>query len=148
MKKLLSIVGILLIIISFTNKAQEIIIEIEPNVRTVLNINEPSEELKKTSEPIAWIINKKNDREKFSIFNYEFSKRIPNYNGSGQKYNDVYVKAGELALKDSFKDYIGLKDLMIEYIKEITTDKDKLITEEEKQKLSEKFKALSWVLGE
>lgn len=149
MKKLLSIIGLVLIIASFSNNnIEERIIEIEPSVRSVLNINEPQENFKNLAAPINFVIDKKSDRERFAIFNYEFSKRIPNYSGTAQKYNDVYVKAGELALQDSFKGYIGLKDLMIEYMKETISEKDKLVTTEEKNRLSKKFEALSWVLGE
>jgi hypothetical protein len=119
---------------------------IEPSVRDCLQISEPVEKPIDV-EKILSIITDENDREKFAIFNNEFSKRISKYNGTAQKYNDVYVKAVSLSFGEDLKKYTGLKDFSVKYISDVISSKDKYVTEEEKEKLSQKYLTLSWVLG-
>jgi hypothetical protein len=119
---------------------------VEPSVRESLLLSEPDSK-PAGIERILEIITDKKDREKFSIFNYEFSKRISKYNGTAQKYNDVYVNAAMSSFGDNLKKYNGLKDFSIQYMESVISSKDKFITEDEKNMLSNNYLALSWVLG-
>lgn len=140
----------LLVIVFFVKNSNSFNTEriIEPSIRENLLLEKPSEELIKQAEPVLSIITEKKDKEKFCLFNYEFANRISKYNGSAQKYNDVYVKAGSLCFNKDFKKYIGLKDFSVNYMQEVISSKDKFVTEEDKSKLISKYKALAWVLGE
>lgn len=145
MKNILFI-GFMVIVFLVKNSDSERVIE--PSVRQSLSFVKPSDELVKLAESVLPIITDKKDREKFSIFNNEFANRVHKYNGSAQKYNDVYVKAGTLSLGTDLKKYIGLKKFSTEYMQDVISSKDKFVTEEEKAALIEKYKALAWVLGE
>lgn len=117
-----------------------------PNV-TILNIDKPSAEVINSVMPLASAITDPTDKAKMAIFNYEFATRILDYNTNLQQVNDVYV----LAAKTFFKDAIvgKYKDLpvgVINLIESVTGKDNHILTQEEKQKLNEKFMGFAWAL--
>lgn len=112
-----------------------------------LNIPQPSQQVILLTEPIAQLVSNKTDRLKLAIFNKEFAKRISSYDTDLQQLNDVYVLAAVYSFNDSMKDkYDNLDTKLVELIKSITTDDNHKLTNEEKQKISEYFLGLSWLL--
>lgn len=122
-------------------------IEIDISNIVDLKIEKPSEKIIIEIKPIVDIVTDKNDRIKMAIFNQEFAKRLLKYDTDIQKANDVYVLAGEFYFKNELKGkYPQLADSIVSMIKAITGDDNHILSQEEKQIISDKFMGLAWSL--
>lgn len=122
-------------------------IEIDISGIVDLKIEKPSEKVIVETKPIVDIVTDKNDRIKMAIFNQEFAKRLLKYDTDIQKANDVYVLAGEFYFKNDLKGkYPQLADNIVSMIKGITGDDNHILSQEEKQIISDKFMGLAWSL--
>lgn len=118
----------------------------EPEV-AILNIDKPSDETILLVKKYGELIKDPTDRAKIAIFNYQFATNVKSYETSLQQVNDVYVLAGKIFFKDSIVGkYDGLADMLVKQIQDITTDEDHTLSQEEKDKISEQFMAIAWVL--
>ena len=100
-----------------------------------------------SSKTINDIVTEENDRIKLAIFNYYFATNIISYDTTVQKANDVYTLAAKNFFgTDLAGKYEGLSEMIISLIREITTDDDHMLTQQEKQDLHDKFSAVAWNL--
>lgn len=118
------------------------------NVPTItIDIEKPSENILQKVEPISDLISDKKDRINIAIFNKEFSERIKKYHTDVQQVNDVYTLAGQEYFSDSLKGkYANLGKKIANLISNITTEDNHILSNEEKQELSDTFSGLSWAL--
>lgn len=140
-----SLIGVFCIISAFVLRFATTNTSIETKID--LNISKPTQQVISSVEPISQIISNKTDRIKLAVFNQEFAKRVLSYDTDLQQLNDVYVLAATYSFDGSMKDkYDNLDTKLIGLIQSITTDENHRITIEEKQKISECFSGLSWLL--
>ena len=119
----------------------------KPPHAAILTIEKPSQEVLDRVEIFSKIITNPDDRAKLAIFNYEFANRVNEYNTSSQQVNDVYSLAGKTFFNTSLVDkYNGLAESLTDLIKEIIGDENHNLTQDEKNKLSEYFLGIAWVL--
>lgn len=119
----------------------------EPEPVSILNIDIPLQEIKDRVAIFGNIITDPSDKAKIAIFNYEFANRISGYNTDNQKVNDVYSLAGKIFFQDSMVDkYDNLAEEIVKLLKEIITDDNHLLTQEEKDQINQYFKGIAWVL--
>ena len=119
----------------------------EPKPAKILNINKPSDKVIARVQGICDSITDPSDRAKLAIFNYEFAKRVTSYEADTQQVNDVYSLAGKMFFKKSLVDkYSGLAENLTDLMKEILGDVNHDLTQDEKNKLSEYFLGIAWVL--
>lgn len=122
-------------------------IEIDIDGIVDLKIEKPSEKVLIETKPVVDIVTDKDDRIKMAIFNQEFAQRLLKYNTDIQKVNDVYVLAGEFYFKNDLKGkYPQLANSIVNMIKSITGDDNHILSQEEKQIISDKFMGLAWSL--
>lgn len=116
-------------------------------VKPILDIEKPTNEILEVSEPISKLVTDKEDRERLAIFNYEFAKRILEYNANSQQVNDVYVLAGRMFFDQSLVNkYDGLAYKIQDILESILGKENHSITETEKKQLSDYFKGVAWSL--
>jgi hypothetical protein len=132
----------------FLPKFESVFVPSEPEARVVLSIDKPSSELLSLHSGIDKVVTEKKDREVLSIFNYEFSKRLPQYETTVQNYNNVYTYAAKEIFGDSLKGkYDGLGEYLTKSFQTTLGDKDGFVTDKERKELADKFKTYSWILG-
>lgn len=118
-------------------------------VQTIINIDKPSDEIIEKVRPIANLVTDTEDRAKLALFNYEFANRVTRYETDVQQLNDVYTDAGMRFFENTLKGkYENLPSQLQKLFSSITTDDNKVLNQEEKQKLKELFTGLSWALIE
>lgn len=119
----------------------------EPKPAKILNINTPTSEVANRVKIFSSLVNDPTDRAKLAIFNYEFANRVGSYNASSQEVNDVYTIAGKSFFNNTIVDkYDGLSESLTNLLKEIIGDENHKLTQNEKNKLSEYFLGIAWVL--
>lgn len=119
----------------------------EPKPAKILNINTPSGEVSYRVQLFSDLITDPTDRAKLAIFNYEFANRVASYSADSQQVNDIYTIAGKTFFNTSLVDkYNGLAESLTDLIKEIIGDENHNLTQDEKNKLSEYFLGIAWVL--
>ena len=125
------------------------VIEPQPSIREVMEIERPSDELIAQVSPIDDVITDKKDEESFAIFNKEFSDRVGNYETKGQAVLDIYSMAGEAVFGTELQDKYDndILPLVSDLMKEVMEDYDSQLTDEKREALREKFGAVSWTLG-
>jgi hypothetical protein len=112
-----------------------------------LNIEKPSVNVLEIVKPVSKLVTDPTDKAKFAIFNQEFAKRVINYKADIQQVNDVYVLAASSFFKDSLHDkYKDLDVKLVNLFKNITTEDNHKLSQEELTKISEYFMGLSWSL--
>ena len=146
-KTIATLIGIILIAFAIIPKIDPIKVIPVPTPSVNLDIQKPSEEILNLVEPINALVTNKQDRIKLAVFNYSFSKRIPNYSTQTQKINDIYVLAGENFFGESLKGKYPelanqLKNLFIYSVGE----NDHIISVNEKIELANTFGGLAWKL--
>ncbi|NDD83584.1 hypothetical protein EBZ38_04780 [bacterium] len=113
----------------------------------ILNIDKPTEAILSKVQKFSDLITDPTDRAKLAIFNHQFATRVINYETNVQKLNDVYVLAGKNFFKDSIHGkYKELPDMIINLIKDTTTDENHILTNDEKNQISQNFMGVAWVL--
>ncbi len=144
-----SIIAILLLIVAVFGsdfKLPNILPTPEPHAK-ILNIDTPTKEVIDRVSVFSDIVSDPDDRAKLAIFNYEFSQRVLSYETNSQQINDVYSLAGKLFFKETLVDkYDSLAENIISLLEEIIGKEDHILSEEEKQSISEYFKGVAWVL--
>lgn len=116
-------------------------------VATILNINKPSEAVLEKVQIFSETVTDPDDRAKLAIFNYEFASRVISWECNNQQVNDVYSMAGRIFFQDSLKDkYDNLSEELQKMFVEISSDEFHILSIDEKQKLSEYFMGVAWVL--
>jgi len=119
----------------------------EPPSAKILNIETPSDTVLDRVEIFSTIVDSPDDRAKLAIFNYEFARRVTGYNTTSQQVNDVYSLAGKIFFKRDLVDkYDGLAEEIIKLLEEIIQTDNHVLSNEEKQKLSDSFMGIAWVL--
>jgi len=119
----------------------------EPPVAKILNISKPTEEIMDRVKVFSDLISDPDDRAKLAIFNYEFAERVVSYNTNSQQINDVYSLAGKNFFKSTMVDkYEGLSEEIVSLMQECVGEKNKSVTEDQKQKLHDYFMGVAWVL--
>jgi len=116
-------------------------------VAEILDVKKPTEEILNTVIVFSEIVKEPSDRAKLAIFNYEFAKRVVEYNASVQQVNDIYALAGKTFFQKKLVDkYDGLSENIQSILENILTNENHVVTEQEKQKLNEYFMGIAWVL--
>lgn len=120
----------------------------EPIPTTIINMEKPSDALIKEVKKFSDIVTDPADRTKIALFNYEFSRRVKNWdNVDTQKINDVYTYAGKDFFKKTLVDkYENLSEMLVSVMERCVGKDNHIITSEEKEKLQLNFSAISWVL--
>lgn len=129
---------------------EKMLLPIEPSVAQVLSIKEPDKSILEIVSGADKIVTDQQDKEKMALLNFEFSERLKGYDCKPEEmiqvWNHVarFVSEGEWGKKypKFFPTYTS------DMIKSVTTDANAVVTEQEKELISEKFNGLSWVLGD
>lgn len=118
-------------------------------VQAIIDVDKPLDAIIEQVKPVANLITDIEDRAKLALFNYEFANRVTKYETDVQKLNDVYTDAGMRFFEDTLKGkYESLPSQLQKLFSSVTTDDNKVLNQEEKQKLKELFAGLSWALIE
>lgn len=134
----------------FAPTVEKMLVPVEPSVAQVLNIQKPDEEILKLVQPADKIVGDEQDKEKMAMLNFEFAQRLKGYDCKPEEmiqvWNHVarFVSEGKWGAKYP-KFFESYTDKMIQ---SVTTDANSVVTEKEKELISEKFNGLSWVLGD
>ena len=119
----------------------------EPPAVAILNVDKPNESTLQKVAAFSDLITDSKDRAKLAIFNYQFAKNVLGYETDVQKANDVYVLAAKKFFQTTMKDkYPGLSAMIISLISDVSSDDNHILTQEEKNKISENFMGVAWVL--
>jgi hypothetical protein len=119
----------------------------EPPAISILNIDKPSDATLSKVQKFSDLITDPTDRAKLAIFNHQFAKNILGYETNLQQVNDVYVLAGKSFFQESLRGkYKELPSMIIDLIKDTTSDENHILTQSEKNSISENFMGVAWVL--
>lgn len=148
-KHLKSLLGLTIIVVSFfVPTIEKMLVPVQPSVVQALSIEKPNEEILPRVEDVTKIVTDQQHKEEMAILNFEFARRLKAYDCKPEEmiqiWNHVarFVSDGEWAKYSKFSPVYT-----IEMIKEVTTDANSVLTGKEKELISERFNALSWVLG-
>jgi len=113
----------------------------------ILNIDKPSDEIVELVKPVSSLITDPTDRAKVAIYSQEFANRIKKYDTDLQQLNDLLVLAATDFFQGSIKDkYESFDDGVLGLITGVTGDDNHKLSDEEKNKLSDRFMGLAWSL--
>jgi hypothetical protein len=119
----------------------------EPKPVAILNIDRPTDSIIDRVQVFSNLITDPTDRAKIAIFNNDFANRIKTWKTNNQQVNDVYTLAGKIFFQDSLVNkYSGLSTNITDLLKELLTDDNHILTEEEKNTVSAYFDGVAWVL--
>lgn len=119
----------------------------DPPAVSILNIEKPGETTLNKVQKFSDIIIDPTDRAKLAIFNHQFAKNVLGYETNLQQVNDVYVLAGKSFFQDSLRGkYKELPNMIIDLIKDTTSDENHILSQDEKNHISENFMGVAWVL--
>ena len=119
----------------------------EPPAVAILNVEKPSENILNKVQKFSDIITDPTDRAKLAIFNYQFAKNVLGYETNLQQVNDVYTLAGKSFFQESLKGkYKELPTMIIDLIKDTTSEENHILTQDEKNNISADFMGVAWVL--
>jgi hypothetical protein len=119
----------------------------QPQPASILNIDKPTNDVILRVERFSNLITDPTDRAKIAIFNYDFANRIKTWNTNNQQVNDVYTLAGKIFFQESLVNkYSGLSTEITDLLKELLTDDNHILSEEEKNKVNQYFAGIAWVL--
>jgi hypothetical protein len=146
-KYLVTICGLLLIIIGSLPLSCVPNIKPNPTPQINLDIEKPTNEILSLVSPINLLVTNNEDRAKFAVLNYCFSKRVNNYETTSQKMQDIYVLAAQYYLKDSMDNkYKDLDKKMVDLFVKLVGDDDHILTVDEKINVQNTFGGLAWSL--
>ncbi len=140
--------GLVLVLIGvFWDSIKEVIPD-TPDSTPDIVIEKPDDSMIAVWSETADSITAPKDRIYLCIFNKRFSERVKEYDADAQDVNDIYV----LAAKDVFGDsingkYDGLASAIKSAMSSVVGEENHELTDEEKKKLSETFKAFAWCLN-
>lgn len=118
---------------------------------TMLNLKKPSDELYQELKDIKSIVSGPDevfDREIIAIFHNEMGKRLPSYeNVNSISFENFYVESAKLTFNNRLSNkYKSLGDRMYKIILSTLGENESIITKEEQLVLSDKMRAISWIL--
>jgi hypothetical protein len=119
----------------------------KPDV-AILNIDRPSDEVIELVKPVSSLIIDPTDRAKVAIYSQEFANRVKTYDAQLQQINDVLALSAsgffEGTMNDKYKDLdVAIVDLITSAV---GGDENHKLTDEEKNKISDRFMGLAWSL--
>jgi hypothetical protein len=119
----------------------------KPDV-AILNIDRPSDEVIELVKPVSSLIIDPTDRAKVAIYSQEFANRVKTYDAQLQQVNDVLALSAsgffEGTMNDKYKDLdVAIVDLITSAV---GGDENHKLTDEEKNKISDRFMGLAWSL--
>lgn len=148
--------GIALVLIGFFwNNIQSINISLPVNISTdydkILDLEKPSDKLYEELKDVKSIVSGPDevfDRELIAIFNNEMGKRLPSYdNINSISFENFYVESAKLTFNNRISNkYKTLGDRMYKIILSTLGENEAIITKEEQMALSDKMRAISWIL--
>ena len=113
----------------------------------LLSVTKPNQDVLSEVESVANLVTDQEDKIKVAIFNFQFAKNVIGYESSVQQANDIYTLAGKIFFKDELVGkYPGFGEGLISMISSVTSNDNHILSQEEKDKISEKFIGLTWVL--
>lgn len=117
----------------------------------MLDLKKPSDTLYNELKDIKGIVSGPDevfDRELIAIFNNEMGKRLPSYkNITTLTFENFYVESAKLTFNSRLSNkYKSLGDRMYKIILSTLGENEAIITDEEQLILSEKMRAISWIL--
>lgn len=146
-----TIIGIVVILVGlFWAQIQEGIPDIVPDDVTpvVINIDEPTEEIKNKVSSIADLVTDEKDRFNLCVFNKIFAERVKSYEADAQQINDVYTEAAKLFFGETLKGkYVGYGEGIQKLMSDIVGNENHVLTQDEKNQLSAVFYGLAWHLN-
>jgi hypothetical protein len=121
------------------------------NYNKILDLKKPSDKLYEELKDIKNIVSGPDevfDRELIAIFNNEMGKRLPSYeNVNSISFENFYVESAKLTFNNRISNkYKALGDRMYKIILSTLGDNEAIITKEEQVALSDKMRAISWIL--
>lgn len=112
-----------------------------------LKIPSPSEAISTKVSSISKSLTDRSDKIKFAIFNHIFSQRVNDYTTDVQKLQDIYVLAAKKYFKGELKDkYSGLDSKLVDLLKNILGEDNRVLSEADKKLVSEHFSGLAYKL--
>ena len=150
--RLRTIIGLAVIVVGlFWVQIQEGIPDIVPNntPAVVITIDEPTQEIKEKVSSIADLVTDEQDRLNLCVFNKVFAERVKDYDADAQQINDVYTEAAKIFFGETLKGkYEGYSSGITKLMSDIVGTENHILTQEEKDKLSNIFNGLSWHLNQ
>lgn len=121
------------------------------NYNKILDLKKPSDKIYEELKDIKSIVSGPDevfDRELIAIFNNEMGKRLPSYeNVNSISFENFYVESAKLTFNNRISNkYKALGDRMYKIILSTLGDNEAIITKEEQIALSDKMRAISWIL--
>jgi len=121
------------------------------NYNKILDLKKPTDKLFEELKDVKNIVSGPDevfDRELIAIFNNEMGKRLPSYeNVNSISFENFYVESAKLTFNNRISNkYKSLGDRMYKIILSTLGDNEAIITKEEQIALSDKMKAIAWIL--
>ena len=114
----------------------------------MVEVDEPSEEVKKVVSPIADVITDTNDRVEVALYFLELSKRIENYKQvSLQQLNDLVVHSASTVFDGRLHGkYDVFDEQLVVSIQDIAGNIEHKLEDGEKTSLHDLFEGIAWSL--
>jgi hypothetical protein len=121
------------------------------NYSKMLDLKKPTDKLYEELKDVKSIVSGPDevfDRELIAIFNNEMGKRLPSYeNVNSISFENYYVESAKLTFNNRISNkYKALGDRMYKIILSTLGENEAIITKEEQTILSEKMRAIAWIL--
>jgi hypothetical protein len=121
------------------------------NYNKLLDLKKPTDKLYEELKDIKSIVSGPDevfDREVIAIFHNEMGKRLPTYdNVTSISFENFYVDSAKMTFNGRLTNkYKSLGDRMYKIILSTLGDNESIITKEEQAILSDKMRAVSWIL--
>jgi len=117
----------------------------------ILDLKKPTDKLIEELKDVKTIVSGPDevfDRELIAIFNNEMGKRLPAYeNVSSIAFENFYIESAKLTFNNRISNkYKPLGDKMYKIILSTLGENEAIITKEEQAALSDKMRAIAWIL--
>jgi hypothetical protein len=117
----------------------------------ILDLKKPSDKVYEELKDVKSIVSGPDevfDREVIAIFHNEMGKRLPSYeNVNSISFENFYVDSAKLTFNSRLNNkYKALGDRMYKIILSTLGENEAIITKEEQIALSEKMRAMAWIL--
>jgi hypothetical protein len=117
----------------------------------ILDLKKPTDKLIEELKDVKTIVSGPDevfDRELIAIFNNEIGKRLPAYeNVSSIAFENFYIESAKLTFNNRISNkYKPLGDRMYKIILSTLGENEAIITKEEQVALSDKMRAIAWIL--
>jgi len=117
----------------------------------MLDLEKPTDKLFEELKDVKSIVSGPDevfDREIIAIFNNEMGKRLPSYeNVNSISFENFYIDSAKLTFNNRLSNkYKSLGDKMHEIILSTLGENEAIITKEEQVALSDKMRAIAWIL--